>query len=162
MSITIRHAARAVLLTEDREILLMHMKFPWQTDAVWILPGGGIEPGETAEQAVVREIFEETGATDLPIAGQLWHREFTVDAVATRMLQRYFLFHTPRFEPVASNLLGDEANWLQEYRWWSLEELSRTSGSLNTEPENLAAGIEQYLREGLPAAPYDIDTHDLS
>ena len=28
---------------------------------VWVLPGGGIEPNESPEQAVVREVEEETG-----------------------------------------------------------------------------------------------------
>lgn len=30
---------------------------------VWVLPGGGIDPGELPEHAVVREILEETGFT---------------------------------------------------------------------------------------------------
>lgn len=28
---------------------------------VWVLPGGGIDPNETPENAIVREILEETG-----------------------------------------------------------------------------------------------------
>ncbi len=28
---------------------------------VWVLPGGGIDPGESPENAAVREVFEETG-----------------------------------------------------------------------------------------------------
>ena len=31
--------------------------FPW----AWVLPGGGVELGETLEQSVIREIHEETG-----------------------------------------------------------------------------------------------------
>lgn len=46
----------AVVFKHDR-VLLTH-----RTDVpVWILPGGGVEPCESVEQAAVRETHEETG-----------------------------------------------------------------------------------------------------
>src|SRR5262245_46472282 len=46
-----------VLQNENREVLLVKRR----DVPVWVLPGGGIDEGETAHQAVLREILEETG-----------------------------------------------------------------------------------------------------
>lgn len=40
----------------DKVLVLKRRDVP-----VWVLPGGGIEQGENAEQAVIREVLEETG-----------------------------------------------------------------------------------------------------
>jgi 8-oxo-dGTP diphosphatase len=47
-----------VLFSADRThvVLILRRDVP-----VWVLPGGGIEPNEPPEDAVVREILEETG-----------------------------------------------------------------------------------------------------
>ncbi len=48
----------AVVLSDDREKVLLHRR---EIFFLWDLPGGGIEKGESPEQAAVRETLEEMG-----------------------------------------------------------------------------------------------------
>lgn len=54
----VRIGAYGVIVREG-ELLLTHWNENGRTG--WTLPGGGLEDFETAEQAAVREILEETG-----------------------------------------------------------------------------------------------------
>ena len=49
----------AVVLVDDRVVLVKRAHEPLKGE--WSLPGGGVELGETLEQAVAREVAEETG-----------------------------------------------------------------------------------------------------
>ena len=49
----------AVVLDEDRVLLIKRGNPPLKGQ--WSLPGGGVEVGETLEQAIAREVLEETG-----------------------------------------------------------------------------------------------------
>jgi ADP-ribose pyrophosphatase YjhB (NUDIX family) len=49
--------AFAVIYNQEGRVLLCHRR---DMDA-WNLPGGGLEPGELPNEAVVREVREETG-----------------------------------------------------------------------------------------------------
>lgn len=57
-----RLAAYAVVIREDR-ILLSRLAPYLSRDELWTLPGGGVDFGEDPRDAVVREVYEETGLT---------------------------------------------------------------------------------------------------
>lgn len=76
---------------------------PWQPDPqFWKFPGGGIEKGETPEEAAVREVFEETGvrirASELVLravierpgrTGGAYKRHFFTAKIADRRIRKH-------------------------------------------------------------------------
>jgi ADP-ribose pyrophosphatase YjhB (NUDIX family) len=55
----IKKSVRGIILDNNKNIALVHsQKLNYHT-----LPGGGIEPGETPQQAIIRECREETDCT---------------------------------------------------------------------------------------------------
>jgi 8-oxo-dGTP diphosphatase len=54
-----RAGASAVIFRGDAVLLVKRGRGPWRGS--WSVPGGHIEPGETARAAAAREIREETG-----------------------------------------------------------------------------------------------------
>lgn len=96
----------------------------------WVTPGGGIDPGETAVQAAIRETAEETGlqitAADLirPVATRV-----AVHGYSDQILEqeeRFFVVRVPRFEIDISGHTEDEKLTLTGHRWWTLDELAGT------------------------------------
>ncbi len=55
----------AVLIHEGRVLLIKRGKEPLR--GRWVVPGGTVEVGETLEQALVREVQEETGLVVRPL-----------------------------------------------------------------------------------------------
>ncbi len=68
----IRSAARAVVI-HDGKLLVTKMRDG--RGVYYILPGGGQNPGETLEETVKRECFEECGV-EVSVEGLLYVREY--------------------------------------------------------------------------------------
>lgn len=59
-----RRAARVVVVDGDGYVLMIKGFDPHRPeDPYWYTVGGGVEPGESDQQAAIREVWEETGAT---------------------------------------------------------------------------------------------------
>jgi len=54
----IRLGCSAFILDEDKQKVLLTKR---TDNGMWCMPSGGVDPGETVEEACVREVLEETG-----------------------------------------------------------------------------------------------------
>lgn len=81
-----RDIASAIIISADQQIL-MGQKDPNSGsvygDGVWVIPGGGVEPGETIEQAAIREVLEEVALDITPYALDLVDDASTHAAIKT-------------------------------------------------------------------------------
>lgn len=77
--------AAAVIFDQQNRIFLV--KLTYQRFHPWGLPGGGLEYGETSEDAVIREVWEETGLK-VEIEKLLLNKTFPPDKFAMYYLCR--------------------------------------------------------------------------
>ena len=151
-----RHAARAILLTPEHQILLLRVRPPQGGHWFWIAPGGGINAGETVEAGLRRELREEVGLDRFAMGPLVWKRQHTFNWGEQRICQReeYYIVHVESFEPRMSDTT--EIKFLDRFRWWPVAELAQSVELLT--PRSLADIVAQYLADGPPrgALPVEI------
>jgi ADP-ribose pyrophosphatase YjhB (NUDIX family) len=154
--VRLREGARAVVLDPDDRILLVRFEFP--DTVLWATPGGGVDPGETHEEAIVRELAEEVGLDEVELGPWIWTREHVIpflDGKWDGQVDRFVLVRTHRFEPVPRFTPEQlAAEYVTGLRWWTAAELAASEELFA--PRRLPELVAALLRDGPPGEPVDV------
>jgi 8-oxo-dGTP diphosphatase len=155
--VRLRPGVRGILLTADHHVLLCRHLLPATGRAVWTMPGGGIEPGETPLQALRRELLEEAGFTLGDPPPHVWHREVVDPAYIPGYdgaIHDYFLVRAEKFTP-RGRLTDSElaAENITELRWWTLPEITGYRGADLFGPRRLVPLLAELIAGGPPEQP---------
>ncbi len=134
-AMTTRNQARGFVLNDAGQVVLVKYEDtepvnPAEPDILkyWVLPGGGIEPGESYEQTVAREVLEETGVEVTDVGRRIYvlEKELIYAGSLHRMHAEYYLARCTG-QPAASNCDPDEG--IVDVRWWNIDQI-RTSDEI--------------------------------
>lgn len=105
-----RFSVHAVILNSEGKILQLKSTYG---DKRWGLPGGGVEPGETVHQALIRECREELGVniTNHILTGFYYHKSYNSQVGIFKCV----------LPTNAAICLSSEHS---EYKWFDISELS--------------------------------------
>lgn len=152
-----RLAVRAVVLDERGAVLLFraNQAITKTRRPLWMMPGGGVEPGEAWEEAIRRELYEETGRHFDRVGPWVWTRRisFTYGGRQLQQEERYYLVRTARFDPAPAALDAGEEAFLEEQRWWTVEEIRSSQDWFA--PRRMAELVAELAAGRIPAQPED-------
>lgn len=123
------HGAIAVI-QRDEKFLVIQRADEIRAGGLYCFPGGGIEPGETSKDAVIRELAEELGVQIKPIR-KVWECKTSWSVDLTWWLVD--LDPEATFQPDS-----EEVQWVG---WKSLEEMKAEPKMLSSNLEFIA-GVE--------------------
>jgi 8-oxo-dGTP diphosphatase len=138
-----RLASRLLILAPTRRALMLHIS-PTFREPFWVTPGGGLDDGESFEDAARRELFEEVGRGDLQIGPCVSERdvEFMWEEWFVRQHERTFLvIASEEFEAV---VLHPDEEPIVGSAWFSAEELRSSPEAVY--PEGVADLVKQRDR----------------
>ncbi|WHH57118.1 NUDIX hydrolase [Petroclostridium sp. X23] len=92
-----RVRAAAIILNDNKELLMVHHRHP-KTGEEWLtLPGGGLEGSESATEAIIREVKEECRIDCTP-EKLVYVREFLDFESQVHHVELFFTAHVENFE----------------------------------------------------------------
>jgi len=152
-----------LIVDPSGNVLLVKHKFPSNGWTGWLLPGGGLEDGESLHEGLLRELAEEIGASSLSVGPKVLHQthicKLTYSSKYDGQEEHVFLVNCHKFE-LAPAMSAEElrAEGIIETRWWTVPEIESSDEIIK--PENLAVLVTQVLDAGAPDAPIVLEINE--
>jgi 8-oxo-dGTP diphosphatase len=151
-----RPSSRLLIVNRENRVLLFKFEFqhgPLAMKCFWATPGGGLDPGESYEDAARREMLEETGVSIHDPGRQVAQRTATFqtpDGDIVTADERFFLIRVDQLEVSVERWTDLERQVMADHRWWSRTDLRATREQVW--PENLE---EMLIASGVWPTPID-------
>ncbi len=111
---TLQETAGGYVLNDRDELLVFYRRGSWD------MPKGKIDPGETPEQAAIREVQEETGLVQLDLGPFLAYTYHTFEQKGNRILKKtwWYRMKTSDYELVPQTEEDiEEIQWVEPKTW---------------------------------------------
>jgi 8-oxo-dGTP pyrophosphatase MutT (NUDIX family) len=137
-----RPSSRLLVLDARNRVLLFRFddkRGPLAGKLFWATPGGGLERGESFEEAARRELFEETGLQVEDVGPQVGRRIASFQLTTGEMVsadERFFAIRLGTLQISTEHWTELEREVMTDHRWWSQAELR--SATEQIWPEDLA------------------------
>ncbi len=158
-NVVTRKSSRAIVLNKQNQIFLFCYTFDFfaEKESIWITPGGALEEGESFEEALKREVYEELGMKLTEEVPYVFYRTPLYElknGETVRSEERFYLVYCDEESFSCVGWSESETKRMTAGKWWSAKEIKRSGEKFFS--EDVVGMLERFSKGDVPGTPEEI------